>query len=98
MMRVSRFGLSHKSASIMYLKLSRSLVKPGYTVIPPSDSRLRHRPDYLVDPLSIPENQQGGNRHDVEFARSAGILIRVQFPERHLPLVLLRKPINYGGD
>src|SRR5260370_28130269 len=41
MIRVSRFGLSHKSASIMYLKFSRSLVKPGYTVIPPSDSRLK---------------------------------------------------------
>src|SRR6266705_2346835 len=41
MMRVSRFGLSHKSASMMYLKLSRSFVKPGYTVIPPSDSRLK---------------------------------------------------------
>src|SRR3989442_15973352 len=41
MIRVSRFGLSHKSASIIYLKLSRSFVKPGYTVIPPSDSRLK---------------------------------------------------------
>src|SRR6266446_5663845 len=52
MMRVSRFGLSHKSASIMYLKLSRSLVKPGYTVIPPSDSRLKLTMSPCFNPTS----------------------------------------------
>src|SRR5207247_9901577 len=52
MMRVSRFGLSHKSASIIYLKLSRSLVKPGYTVIPPSDSRLKLTMSPCFNPTS----------------------------------------------
>src|SRR5438445_1026707 len=52
MMRVNRFGLSHKSASIIYLKLSRSLVKPGYTVIPPSDSRLKLTMSPCFNPTS----------------------------------------------
>src|SRR5437870_12623655 len=75
MMRVSRFGLSHKSASIMYLKLSRSLVKPGYTVIPPSDSRLKLTMSPCFNPTS---SQRLGGRGRIETGGHCKLQARIR--------------------
>lgn len=62
------------------------------------DPCLRNRANNLVDRLPILENQQGRNSHNVEPTRRPRVLVRVQFPESYLPLVLLRKPIDHWGD
>src|SRR6267143_1165282 len=60
--------------------------------------RLRHRTHNLVNRLSVLEDEQGRNSHDVEPTRRPRVLVRVQLPKSHLPLVLLSKRINYWGD
>src|SRR5260370_27767888 len=56
--------------------------------------RLRHSAHDLVNRLPVLEDEQGRNSHNVEPPRRPRVLVRVQLPKSHLPLVLLSKRIN----
>src|SRR5260370_34703097 len=60
--------------------------------------RLRHSAHNLVNRLPILEHQQGRNSHNVKPTRRPRVLVRVQLPKSHLPLVLLSKRINNWAD
>src|SRR5713226_7017081 len=60
--------------------------------------RLRHSAHNLVNRLPVLEDEQGRNSHNVKPTRRPRVLIRVQLPESHLPLVLLGKRITNWAD
>src|SRR5713101_2205384 len=60
--------------------------------------RLRHSAHNLVNRLSVLEDEQGRNSHNVKPTRRPRVLVRVQLPKSHLPLVLLSKPVDHWGD
>src|SRR5260370_11721737 len=60
--------------------------------------RLRHSAHNLGNRLSILEDEQGRNSHNVEPTRRPRVLVRVQLPKSHLPLVLLSKRVNNWAD
>src|SRR5260370_9096003 len=60
--------------------------------------RLRHSAHDLVNRLPVLEDEQGRNSHNVKPTRRPRVLVRVQLPKSHLPLVLLSKRINNWAD